>query len=236
MQKIMIVRLSFLLSMQLFLAGILAVPGMSHLIGQKVDLIAGDDLKKSSSESTHHTVLVTETVTVTLQSDPITATSHPGVASVTVTMTTIKTTRVNTLTFDPSGGHSDSTIEASTDEESGTITNTLSKDVGADGITITPSATSTDPEGTSAIPALPLSSTFAGHQTVSTRNTLTTFATITAMDSPSSSTSSFDTAICEDMFCNTEGNRVCIYWAGFTSWDVSRGPIPGEIPTVLGKC
>ncbi|KAI5868141.1 hypothetical protein GGS23DRAFT_13746 [Durotheca rogersii] len=40
---------------------------------------------------------------------------------------------------------------------------------------------------------------------------------------------------CDYRFC-TEGKDICFYWAGYTSWDVSRGPIPGEIPTVLGPC
>ncbi|KAI1460610.1 hypothetical protein F4805DRAFT_369262 [Annulohypoxylon moriforme] len=40
---------------------------------------------------------------------------------------------------------------------------------------------------------------------------------------------------CDYSFCN-QGTKVCFYWAGVTSWDVSRGPLPGEIPTMLGPC
>ncbi|KAI1096561.1 hypothetical protein F5B19DRAFT_488517 [Rostrohypoxylon terebratum] len=49
-----------------------------------------------------------------------------------------------------------------------------------------------------------------------------------------SSTSSF-TGKCEYSFCD-QGTDVCFYWAGVTSWDVSRGPLPGVIPTMLGPC
>ncbi|KAI0549397.1 hypothetical protein F4679DRAFT_546975 [Xylaria curta] len=52
----------------------------------------------------------------------------------------------------------------------------------------------------------------------------------------SSPTSTFDDAVCDDVFCNTDGNRICIYWGGMTSWDISLGPIPGEQPTIIGTC
>ncbi|KAI1743688.1 hypothetical protein F4680DRAFT_471191 [Xylaria scruposa] len=52
----------------------------------------------------------------------------------------------------------------------------------------------------------------------------------------SSPTSTFDDAVCDDIFCNTDGNRICIYWGGMTSWDISLGPIPGEQPTIIGTC
>ncbi|KAI2636358.1 hypothetical protein GGS26DRAFT_491739 [Hypomontagnella submonticulosa] len=52
---------------------------------------------------------------------------------------------------------------------------------------------------------------------------------------PSGPESTTFTGHCDYSFC-TDGSKVCFYWAGYTSWDVSRGPIPGEIPTVLGPC
>ncbi|KAI0417688.1 hypothetical protein F5X98DRAFT_138747 [Xylaria grammica] len=64
----------------------------------------------------------------------------------------------------------------------------------------------------------------------------TTFAATTLVTSLLFSTSSFSDAICDDIFCNTDGNMICIYWAGVTSWDVSLGPIPGERPTIIGAC
>ncbi|KAI0382955.1 hypothetical protein F5Y04DRAFT_36082 [Hypomontagnella monticulosa] len=64
--------------------------------------------------------------------------------------------------------------------------------------------------------------------------TLTTGPTPTAP--PPEPVSSSFTGRCDYSFCNTDGNNVCFYWAGYTSWDVSRGPIPGEVPTVLGPC
>lgn len=39
-----------------------------------------------------------------------------------------------------------------------------------------------------------------------------------------------DYSICEG------GSNVCFYWAGMTSWDVSSGPVPGEVATTLGSC
>ncbi|KAI0597663.1 hypothetical protein F4775DRAFT_593132 [Biscogniauxia sp. FL1348] len=48
------------------------------------------------------------------------------------------------------------------------------------------------------------------------------------------STSTF-TGYCDYRYC-ASGTSICIYWAGYTSWDVSLGPIPGEIPTAIGTC
>ncbi|KAI1640222.1 hypothetical protein F4809DRAFT_591963 [Biscogniauxia mediterranea] len=48
------------------------------------------------------------------------------------------------------------------------------------------------------------------------------------------STSTF-TGYCDYRYC-VDGTSICIYWAGYTSWDVSLGPIPGEIPTAIGTC
>ncbi|KAI1116952.1 hypothetical protein F5Y14DRAFT_404279 [Nemania sp. NC0429] len=67
-------------------------------------------------------------------------------------------------------------------------------------------------------------------------STVTTFKTITSMASSSPHTTSFDDDSCDEIFCNTDGNKICIYWAGLTSWDVSRGPMPGERPTIIGAC
>ncbi|KAI0390240.1 hypothetical protein F5Y17DRAFT_461957 [Xylariaceae sp. FL0594] len=63
----------------------------------------------------------------------------------------------------------------------------------------------------------------------------TTFATVTTPASPSP-TSTFDTNKCDFKYCNAAGSSVCIYWEGYTSWDVSLGPIPGEQPTIIGTC
>ncbi|KAI8964108.1 hypothetical protein F5Y11DRAFT_345846 [Daldinia sp. FL1419] len=43
------------------------------------------------------------------------------------------------------------------------------------------------------------------------------------------------TGHCDYSYC-ASGSQVCYYWAGYTSWDVSQGPIPGEVATVLGAC
>ncbi|OTB20439.1 hypothetical protein K445DRAFT_17715 [Daldinia sp. EC12] len=64
---------------------------------------------------------------------------------------------------------------------------------------------------------------------------MTTMAPLLSSASSSSSSRANFTGHCDYSFCNS-GSNVCFYWAGYTSWDVSRGPIPGEIPTILGPC
>ncbi|KAI2465521.1 hypothetical protein F4781DRAFT_20922 [Annulohypoxylon bovei var. microspora] len=87
-----------------------------------------------------------------------------------------------------------------------------------------PSTTDNSPESTTALIVI----------TSSTRsNTIPPITTLPpSIFEPS--TSSF-TGKCEYSYCY-EGTNVCFYWAGVTSWDVSRGPLPGEIPTMLGPC
>ncbi|KAI2626420.1 hypothetical protein GGR54DRAFT_469129 [Hypoxylon sp. NC1633] len=66
--------------------------------------------------------------------------------------------------------------------------------------------------------------------------TATTAPPITSTGtSTNTSTSSFNTRLCDYRYCDN-GRDICFYWAGYTSWDVSRGPQPGEIPTILGTC
>ncbi|OTA93080.1 hypothetical protein M434DRAFT_395954 [Hypoxylon sp. CO27-5] len=68
----------------------------------------------------------------------------------------------------------------------------------------------------------------------------TTFDSVTSTTTTSSLPSALDSATttlhCDYSYCNSLGSNVCFYWAGYTSWDVSRGPIPGEKPTILGPC
>ncbi|KAI5928378.1 hypothetical protein F4810DRAFT_705318 [Camillea tinctor] len=62
--------------------------------------------------------------------------------------------------------------------------------------------------------------------------------TITASVGPPPTTSapaSTFTGYCDYNYCQN-GTSICFYWAGYTSWDVSLGPIPGEIPTSIGTC
>ncbi|KAI1104643.1 hypothetical protein F4804DRAFT_306346 [Jackrogersella minutella] len=82
------------------------------------------------------------------------------------------------------------------------------------------------------------SSTITAPQTKTARSTeAVTLIPITVLGPPAvdSSTSSF-TGQCDYSYCDEQGDNVCFYWAGVTSWDVSLGPIPGEIPTTLGPC
>ncbi|KAI0146024.1 hypothetical protein F4776DRAFT_660895 [Hypoxylon sp. NC0597] len=60
--------------------------------------------------------------------------------------------------------------------------------------------------------------------------------TPTTTPPPSAIDSATSTLHCDYSYCNSLGSNVCFYWAGYTSWDVSRGPIPGETPTILGPC
>ncbi|OTB06819.1 hypothetical protein M426DRAFT_20570 [Hypoxylon sp. CI-4A] len=60
-------------------------------------------------------------------------------------------------------------------------------------------------------------------------------ANIAPDTTPAPETSPGFTVHCDYSYCNS-GTNVCFYWAGYTSWDVSRGPIPGEVPTMLGPC
>ncbi|KAF4852540.1 hypothetical protein CGCSCA4_v002866 [Colletotrichum siamense] len=40
---------------------------------------------------------------------------------------------------------------------------------------------------------------------------------------------------CDHQWCQ-DGASMCVYWAGVTGFDPSRGPIPGETVTNLGPC
>ncbi|KAI1823066.1 hypothetical protein F4861DRAFT_351358 [Xylaria intraflava] len=247
MQKGWVFRLSILLIMRLFMASALAMPGMNYAVDHEVHPVARDDLKKSSTHSSHHTVLVTATVTVTVRPEIDTPTSRPAVVSVTTTETTVKTTVVDTVTINSDTKHSSTAIDtsgASTDKQSGTVIMTGTTKASTDSAAATTTIDTTDMSSTtsldvtapSVIPFQHPTSTSSRSQVRSTENTMTTFATITAADSSFSATSTFNEAICDDIFCNGDGKKVCIYWVGYTSWDVSLGPMPGEQPTVIGTC
>ncbi|KAI1655092.1 hypothetical protein F4813DRAFT_368619 [Daldinia decipiens] len=72
---------------------------------------------------------------------------------------------------------------------------------------------------------------------ITSSTTSATAPPTTIFPSPPSESSSHVgfTGHCDYSYCNS-GSNVCFYWAGYTSWDVSRGPIPGEVPTILGPC
>ncbi|KAI0851020.1 hypothetical protein F5Y00DRAFT_24650 [Daldinia vernicosa] len=92
-------------------------------------------------------------------------------------------------------------------------------------------STETPPGGYGPPPASTPTPTVAANSTTSaTAPPTTSFPSSSA----SLSQASF-TGRCDYSYCNS-GSNVCFYWAGYTSWDVSRGPIPGEVPTILGPC
>ncbi|KAI0902140.1 hypothetical protein F4806DRAFT_490612 [Annulohypoxylon nitens] len=81
----------------------------------------------------------------------------------------------------------------------------------------------------------PRQTNFVLPKTTSSTVSVTAQAIMTLPPQPLESTTTSFTGKCEYSFCN-QGTNICFYWAGVTSWDVSRGPLPGEIPTMLGPC
>ncbi|KAI0115962.1 hypothetical protein GGR51DRAFT_575751 [Nemania sp. FL0031] len=236
-------RLSVLLIVQVFLAGILAVPMSNTIANSKSNLIVVDDFKESTSITSHHAMAIIETVTatVTAQPDVASVTIHPSI--VTMTVTTFETTIVNTSMSESivhnsggtalaapeiSGGNQSETVTVTYTTKPNTNTQTSSSELAGPGFT-----------GQTSMTADPKSSSWNANSTSSWSHdtrTVTKLTTITSMATHSLPTSSFNNDLCDEIFCNTEGNKVCIYWAGVTSWDVSLGPLPGERPTIVGTC
>ncbi|KAI0191252.1 hypothetical protein EV127DRAFT_429012 [Xylaria flabelliformis] len=118
-----------------------------------------------------------------------------------------------------------------------TIETTIVDTIAVPGAYVSDTATDMAPLAiNSAIPLQHADSTSSLPQIIHTDGAMTTSATNMAIGLGPSPTSTFDDAICDDIFCNTDGNRICIYWGGVTSWDISLGPIPGEQPTIIGTC
>ncbi|KAI1425987.1 hypothetical protein F5Y12DRAFT_794933 [Xylaria sp. FL1777] len=217
------------------------VLGQSSIVNAKFNLIAGDELKRLITSSSNHALIVTETVTA--GSD-----TAINISMITVTVTTIETTIIESVTASLDELNSSSAITVSSRRSADDQISAKSIKINYDPDAGTDTRTSNvDPVGTSSTAKATLlvhtkgpvrypSSVFSSLRGTHGNSSATTFATITSVTSSSLSTSTFNEAICDDIFCNTEGNRVCIYWAGVTSWDVSRGPMPGERPTVLGPC
>ncbi|KAI1799509.1 hypothetical protein F4811DRAFT_568137 [Daldinia bambusicola] len=89
------------------------------------------------------------------------------------------------------------------------------------------------PSASTATPT-PTPTPFTNQTTSETAPQLTTTPPFSSSASSSRTRSSF-TGYCDYSYCNS-GSKVCFYWAGITSWDVSRGPVPGEVPTIIGTC
>ncbi|KAI0448002.1 hypothetical protein F4803DRAFT_567636 [Xylaria telfairii] len=206
--------LGTLLVTQLSLAGVLAAPRRTYIAKPEDNIIVGDNFKDPESSSFHSAMFVTKVVT-----------AEP--AMVTVTITAIETTIVNTL--------------------NGTINATSTQRTATDGQqTITYNAKpGTDTDISTSMKPLFINSTAPLHhagstsslpQIINTDSSVMASAAITAMGPLLSPSTTFDGVVCDDIFCNTDGNKICIYWAGMTSWDVSRGPIPGVRPTIIGTC
>ncbi|PFH54898.1 hypothetical protein XA68_12498 [Ophiocordyceps unilateralis] len=69
-----------------------------------------------------------------------------------------------------------------------------------------------------------------------------TTTTLTTMTSPTESASSTTAppvislpSACDYSYCDGSSSW-CFYWAGITSYDISRGPVPGETRVPLGPC
>ncbi|KAI1131528.1 hypothetical protein F5Y10DRAFT_286448 [Nemania abortiva] len=247
MQQHTIFRLSTLLVAQVFLVGILAVPMLNSIVNSGTDLIVGGNFKDSVSFNSRdamaimETVMETVTAAVTAQPDVALAAGYPVL--VTVTVTTIETTVVDTETIDPHALHSGGTAPVTSggnQSETSTIIYTTepSNDTSALSSKLA-STTSTDvtPPTAGLITTLQHTNlTSSRTDGTNTDGTVTKLTTITSMASHSRPTSSFNNDLCDEIFCNTDGNKVCIYWAGVTSWDISLGPLPGERPTIIGTC
>lgn len=215
----MIFRLSILLLAHISLAAVVAVPRPNQVANTGSDLVVGASFGEPASWTAEPGM---DTVTI-----------PPTI--VTVTVTTVETTIIDTVTIvtDVVNGSSAVIPEPLTNDQPETLTITYAAEPGTN--------TQASNIGMAhMIAELVTSFQHASSTSQSLRHTnhstTTTFKTITSMSSSSSPTSSFDDDYCDEIFCNTDGNRICIYWAGFTSWDVSLGPMPGERPTVIGAC
>ncbi|KAI0460460.1 hypothetical protein F5B21DRAFT_9207 [Xylaria acuta] len=205
----MIFLLSIWLASLLPLAGVLAAPGRNYIANSENDIIVSDNFKEPASSSSH---------------------------MVAVTVTTIETAIVDTIVVpDILNGSITTTVTSgtATNDQHETVTITYTAEPGTD---VDASTDTTSLSINTATPLQHAGSTSSLLQIINTDSAKTTSATITAVGSSTSSTSAFDNAICDDIFCNTDGNKICIYWGGMTSWDVSLGPIPGERPTIIGTC
>lgn len=225
MQQHMICRLSILLLAHIFLAAVLAAPRSNQVVNIETDLIVGANFEEPASWSSSSDVAIMGVVAA----EPGMDTVIIAPTMVTVSVTTIKTTIVDPVTIVPDVINSSGVVipEALTDDQPETLAITYAAEHG------------TNAQASNIV----MTHMIADHASSTSQSlrhtnytTTTTFKTITSMASSSSSTSSFDLDFCDEIFCNTDGNKVCIYWAGFTSWDVSLGPIPGERPTVIGSC
>ncbi|KAI0911557.1 hypothetical protein F4823DRAFT_560835 [Ustulina deusta] len=232
-----ITRLRILPVAYLFWVSILPVLGWNQIVNAGPDLSAGDELDVQAPSSSNHIFIVTETVAA--GSDIVMTASQD--ARVTVTVTTIETAMIESDTASLDGLDSSSTRGSANDQpETAAITYTpeAGTGTGASNVDLVGTA-STDETSRGVNTKTSLhhpSSIFSPPHGTGGNSAVTTLATITPVTSSSLSTSTFDDASCDVIFCNTDGNRICIYWAGVTSWDVSRGPIPGERPTVIGAC
>ncbi|KAJ8121819.1 hypothetical protein O1611_g10002 [Lasiodiplodia mahajangana] len=232
-------RLSILLIVQAFLAGILARPMPDGIVKPETDLVAGDDFNESTSVISHRVMANMEmaTATVTAQPDMVSVTVQRSI--VIVTVTTIETTVANTnasgstvliVPGTSNGNQSETstiiyTAAPNNDNQTSRIKLASTNSTNTTPLTVGP--------GTSFWHATSTSSEFRG---TGTDRTVTKLTTITSMASHSRPTSSFNSDLCDEIYCNTDGNKVCIYWAGITSWDISLGPLPGERPTIVGTC
>ncbi|KAK6866161.1 hypothetical protein PG995_002689 [Apiospora arundinis] len=75
----------------------------------------------------------------------------------------------------------------------------------------------------------------AGGPSSSSSSTTTSQPDVITPAPQSVTVSSSSTLRCDDEFCS-DGSSWCVYWAGITSWDASKGPVPGEKATTIGTC
>ncbi|KAI1180398.1 hypothetical protein F4777DRAFT_598333 [Nemania sp. FL0916] len=220
MQHRIVIRLSALLATWPFVTGALAVPRPDTILKPEFALTAGDEFKRSASVNSSDVVTVTEMVTVTVTSADVDLLemSLGGIdgfgSPIFEPISPTESQREMFMTVYVTQPNA-YTYSSASGYDSIEILTMLSPDV----VTMFQhaSSTSSQSEDVNADPT----------------TTTTTQATVISASSP---TSTFDAELCDDVFCNTDGSMICMYWGGFTSWDVSRGPMPGERPTVIGTC
>ncbi|KAI1813889.1 hypothetical protein GGS20DRAFT_445122 [Poronia punctata] len=235
MQQHIISYLSVLLMIQPFMGSVMASWGPHHVMDSNSDLVSRDELNPAVSDAVE-TVTEVSTVVTTVNTATVFVTIQPTVDTIDGHTTEIRSSETyssETRTGDSPLTNSIATIPTGASTITGSETA---------GISIASAGTdSIEPFGMTAVTILsPWISPTSTLSSVSGSSTGmdTTFTTITtpAPNPALSPTSVFDTALCDDIYCNSEGNEVCMYWAGMTSWDVSDGAMPGEVPTIIGTC
>ncbi|KAI0199650.1 hypothetical protein F4808DRAFT_203539 [Astrocystis sublimbata] len=211
--------LGILLATSLSQTGVFAAPKQDFMLSSEGDTV-DDRFRDPVSSSSFSAVLVAQAMVA------------QG-SMVSVTVTTIETSIINPLSvFNAPTGSLNTTTNPNTTtvDKHGAVIGTYDAESG------TGEDRPLDKTLLSHPTITPIRSTPSLHQAATTHRALRTSTTTMYLGASSPPTSTFDGTGCDDVFCNTDGNKVCMHWGGMTSWDISLGPRPGEQPTVIGTC